>query len=76
MKKIVSLVMLALFLAACSENLTPEQQEYKDYCKSEQGDWHKMNEMREGTVVGEPCYGCMRDHSNHYCSMDEFKAAA
>jgi len=69
------LALLLVLLAACSpEQLTPEQQEYKDFCRDTDGMWMKMSPLLDGKVTGDPCYGCMPDEKNHLCTQAEYEA--
>jgi hypothetical protein len=62
-----------LLLTACAEQLTPEEQEYKEFCKQQKGAWMKMSELKEGNPTGKTCYGCMPDEKNHICTKEEYE---
>jgi hypothetical protein len=74
MKKSALLLIPLLLLIACSEQLTPEEQKYKEFCSEVEGMWMKMSPIEDGKVTGEPCYGCMPDEANHYCTQEEYEA--
>ncbi len=59
-------------LLACTVQLTPEQQEFKTICAEHNDPWMKMSEMKNGFVIGKPCYGCMPDEKNHICTQEEY----
>ncbi len=68
-------IVIGLFLLiACTEQLTTEQQAYKEYCTSYSGAWMKMSELKEGQPTGKTCYGCMPDEKNHLCTQVEYEA--
>ncbi|MEM3154575.1 MAG: hypothetical protein QW165_03370 [Candidatus Woesearchaeota archaeon] len=60
-------------LIACAEQLTPDEQAYKEYCASQKGAWMKMPELHEGKPTGKICYGCMPDEKNHLCTQAEYE---
>ncbi len=66
-------ILLLAMLMACTEQLTPEQQAYMEYCFSHNGAWMKMNELKDGKIIGPPCFGCMPDEKNHICTLEEYK---
>lgn len=69
------LAVASLFLLiACAEQLTPEQNAYKEYCASHSGAWMKMSELHDGKPTGNTCYGCMPDEKNHLCTQQEYEA--
>ena len=72
--KWMPLLILFVFLAACGETLTPEQQTYKEFCTETDGMWMKMPAMEDGKPTGESCYGCMPDEQNHLCTQEEYEA--
>ena len=72
--KMKAYALLLLMLASCAaEQLTIEQQTYKDYCTSHNGAWMKMSELKEGQPTGKTCYGCMPDEKNHICTQQEYE---
>ena len=67
-------LLICLFLIGCTaEQLTAEQQSYKDYCVSHNGAWMKMSELKDGHPTGKTCYGCMPDEKNHICTKEEYE---
>jgi hypothetical protein len=67
-------LLFLLLLSACAEQLTPEEQSYKEYCASHKGAWMKMSELKDGQLTGKTCYGCMPDEKNHLCTQQEYEA--
>jgi hypothetical protein len=63
-----------ILLTACTEQLTAEEQSYKEYCASHKGAWMKMSELKDGQPTGKTCYGCMPDEKNHLCTQQEYEA--
>lgn len=61
-----------LVLAGCAAELPPELKDFRDVCVAHKGVFMKMNEMRDGQVVGEPCFGCMPDTKSHICDKNEY----
>lgn len=72
-KRLGMLFILGILLTACTEQLTKEEQTYKDYCLQTRGAWMKMSELKEGMPTGKTCYGCMPDEKNHVCTQEEYK---
>jgi len=63
-----------LMLAACTtEQLTAEQQHFKERCIEDGNQWMKMSEMKEGMMTGPPCDGCMPDGKTHICTQQEYE---
>jgi hypothetical protein len=67
------LLALIILISCVPEQLTQEQQAYKDYCLSHDGAWMKMSELKDGHPTGNTCYGCMPDEKNHICTLEEYK---
>jgi len=67
------ILLCLVLLTACTEQLTAEQQTYKEYCFSHSGGWMKMSELHDGKPTGNTCYGCMPDNKNHICTLEEYK---
>jgi len=65
--------LILFFLAGCSQELTAEQQAFKERCVGAEHQWMKMSEMKDGMMVGEPCYGCMADEKTHLCTQIEYE---
>lgn len=65
-------LLLLLFLVGCTTTLTQEQQAFKETCVQHGDLWMEMSEMKNGFVVGKPCYGCMPDEKNHICTQEEY----
>lgn len=62
MEKKAIIIIALLVLTGCAEKLTPEEQTYKEYCLSHNGDWMKMSELKEGKPTGITCYEIGRAH--------------
>ena len=73
MTRKVIFVIALIFLISCSEQLTQEQQEYKEFCAETSGNWMKMSALKDGSPTGETCYGCMTDEKNHLCTKAEYE---
>jgi hypothetical protein len=65
--------LFALLLIACTEQLTVQEQAYKEYCAEKGGAWMKMSELKDGHPTGNTCYGCMPDEKNHICTKEEYE---
>ena len=70
----VLLLLVLMLLVACSQELTSEQQAYKEFCLENDGSWMKMSEMKDGSPTGRTCHGCMPDEKNHLCTRAEYEA--
>jgi len=69
-----TLALICLLLISCTaEQLTQENQAYKEYCLSQNGAWMKMSELKDGVPTGKTCYGCMPDEKNHICTQQEYE---
>ena len=72
MKKIVIGALLFFLVSCAAEQLTKEQSSFRQTCLTNGDGWMKMSEMKDGKVVGPPCYGCMPDDNNHYCTLKDY----
>jgi len=72
--KQLALIALLILVACSKAPLTFEQQSFKELCSSKSHQWMKMSEMKEGTMTGPPCYGCMPDEKTHLCTQEEYEA--
>jgi hypothetical protein len=69
--------LLLLMLVSCvTEQLTADEQAYKEYCAKNNGAWMKMSELKDGQPTGKTCYGCMPDEKNHICTQQEYEEFA
>ncbi len=67
-------ILMIILLAGCAaEQISTEQQTYKEYCAEKGGAWMKMSELKEGKPTGNTCYGCMPDDKNHICMQQEYE---
>jgi len=72
--KQLALIALLILVACSTEQLSNEQAIFKEKCLADGNQWMKMSEMKEGTMTGPPCYGCMPDEKSHICSQAEYEA--
>ncbi len=74
MKRVISLVVLSMFLiTACSSKNPYADMSFKDACRATGGMWMKMQPTKDFVPTGQPaCEGCMQRNGDHICDKETY----